>query len=328
MGKPLYPPVPAKDNGAPLRPYMLDQESASSDDSDFYQVSATEANDSETSKPEASSEDSRKRSIDSSTCATSAGQAVTGVWDHLYALLALGALIVVCIAAAAAPHLSSVSISDAFFARIWSFMSPHVDAHVKDIKESLNLSTAWGNVLEVGPGTGANLGYYSSKAVTSLTLLEPNTAMHAELLHTASMAGWNPDMFTLRLSANTIESASFPPASFDFIVSTFVLCSVDDLPAAVERLYDWLKPGGTFVFLEHIGDEKGKWARWGQDMVSLFLWPAVAGGCRLNHDTMNVIQDFDWKVDISGKDRMASGVLPIVWGRATKKKGWFGSIWQ
>jgi len=48
------------------------------------------------------------------------------------------------------------------------------------------------------------------------------------------------------------ESLPFPDASFDAVVSTLVFCSVQDQARALTEVARVLRPGGKFLFVEHI----------------------------------------------------------------------------
>lgn len=48
------------------------------------------------------------------------------------------------------------------------------------------------------------------------------------------------------------STAGLPPGAFDAVVSSLVLCSVDDMAESVADLHRWLKPGGTLLFMEHM----------------------------------------------------------------------------
>ena len=52
----------------------------------------------------------------------------------------------------------------------------------------------------------------------------------------------------------TASAAGLPPAAYDAVVSSLVLCSVDDVYESAADLYRWLRPGGTLLFLEHVAD--------------------------------------------------------------------------
>ena len=48
------------------------------------------------------------------------------------------------------------------------------------------------------------------------------------------------------------STAGLPAGAFDSVVSSLVLCSVDDVAESAADLYRWLKPGGTLLFMEHM----------------------------------------------------------------------------
>jgi ubiquinone/menaquinone biosynthesis C-methylase UbiE len=92
------------------------------------------------------------------------------------------------------------------------------------------LGTAQGKVLEVGAGTGRNFAHYSLSAITEIIAVEPDPHLRrrAEVWVAAVAA-------TIILTEGTAESLPVPNQSIDTIVSTLVLCSVDDPEAAVRE---------------------------------------------------------------------------------------------
>jgi len=75
-----------------------------------------------------------------------------------------------------------------------------------------------------------------------------------------------------------------PDASVDAVVSTLVLCSVDGHRDALAEILRVLRPGGRFVFIEHVGAPEGTWLRRLQRWIRP-LWKPVADGCRPDRDT-------------------------------------------
>lgn len=141
------------------------------------------------------------------------------------------------------------------------------------------LQDLWGKVLEVGAGTGLNLPHYGP-AVTRLVLAEPDRHMRAKLRRKPRPAG----VGHVGIVGAALEALPLADASFDAVVSTLVLCSVDDLDCALGEVRRVLRPGGRFVFLEHVADEANARVRRWQERVEP-LWKRIAGNCHLTRRT-------------------------------------------
>lgn len=100
-------------------------------------------------------------------------------------------------------------------------------------------------VVEIGPGTGANMPYY--RKGTRLVAIEPNPHMHASLKKSADAHG-----ILLEIKSLRGEVIDLPDNCCDFVVSTLVLCTVDDPTAVINQIKRILKPGGKFAFIEHV----------------------------------------------------------------------------
>jgi len=101
-----------------------------------------------------------------------------------------------------------------------------------------------GTVLEVGIGTGANLGLYPSNI--ELTGIEPSSGMLERARLKAERLGLSVD-----LRQEGVERLDLPSDRFDTVVSTLVFCAVRDPLAGLTEVRRVLKPGGTLVMLEH-----------------------------------------------------------------------------
>jgi ubiquinone/menaquinone biosynthesis C-methylase UbiE len=143
------------------------------------------------------------------------------------------------------------------------------------------LAEARGDVLEVGAGTGANLALYGS-AVTSLTLSEPEEPMLRRLRLRAREQG-----STATIVQAPAERLPFEAGSFDTVVSTLVLCGVDDQARALREVRRVLRPGGKLLFVEHVRSDDPGLARWQNRLNGLNH--AVAG-CDCNRATLAAIE--------------------------------------
>ena len=145
------------------------------------------------------------------------------------------------------------------------------------------LTQARGDVLEIGGGTGANLASYPRSGVRRVVVVEPDGAMRRRL---ATKVATSP--VAVEVHDTGIEDAAFADESFDTVVSTFVLCSVPDLAAALGRIRRLLRPGGHLLFIEHVAG--GGALRRVQHTVSP-LWQRLLGGCHPDRDTVAAIRD-------------------------------------
>jgi ubiquinone/menaquinone biosynthesis C-methylase UbiE len=100
------------------------------------------------------------------------------------------------------------------------------------------LAHASGNILEVGFGTGLNLPYYSPH-VRKVTTVDPNVGMYRRARRRIKQARIEVDRWVLGG-----ERLPFEDGTFDCVVSTFTLCSIEDVPQALREVYRVLKAGG------------------------------------------------------------------------------------
>jgi ubiquinone/menaquinone biosynthesis C-methylase UbiE len=148
-----------------------------------------------------------------------------------------------------------VRISGSLQALVYDRMSAKAeDAGLRELRRGL-LADARGSVLEIGGGTGANLLLYGS-AVESLTVTEPEQPMLRRLDRKAREQA--PRTRVLRARA---EELPFADDSFDAVVSTLVLCGVDDQRQSLREVRRVLRPGGRFLFMEHVRSDEPKLAR-------------------------------------------------------------------
>ncbi|WP_299405558.1 class I SAM-dependent methyltransferase [Acaryochloris sp. IP29b_bin.148] len=139
-----------------------------------------------------------------------------------------------------------------------------------------------GEVLELGPGAGPNLTYLSPQ--NHWLGLEPNPYMHPYLKQKAAALGLDVDVQT-----TTLADISIPDNSKDVVLCTLVLCSVPNLEATIQEVLRVLKPGGQFLFIEHVIAPAGSLLRRVQTGLCP-VWQVIGDGCRLDRDTGKVIE--------------------------------------
>lgn len=133
---------------------------------------------------------------------------------------------------------------------------------------------ARGRVLELGIGLGLNLAYYDPSTVDSVVGVDPSLE-----LRDRALAAPRPEGLQVEIREGVAESLPFEAGSFDCVVCTFTLCSVQSPAAALAEARRVLKPGGSFLFAEHgLAPDAGV-VRWQRRLEP--AWKAIAGGCHL-----------------------------------------------
>ena len=174
-----------------------------------------------------------------------------------------------------------MSLRKRFIAATYDRMSrKSEEAGLRDLRHGL-LAEAGGSVLEIGGGTGANLLHYDEK-VESLVVTEPEPAMLRRLQEKAREQA--PLANVLRAPA---EDLPFEDGSFDAVVSTLVLCGVDDQARSLREIRRVLRPGGQLLFLEHVRSDDPGLARF-QDRINWLNRFMV--GCDCNRPTLATIE--------------------------------------
>lgn len=194
------------------------------------------------------------------------------------------------------------------FARIYDrALAESEEAGMRERRRAL-LARARGRTVELGAGTGLNFAHYP-EAVGELILTEPFPPMAKRLRERA------------RTNATVIEAPAdrlpLPDASADTVVSTLVLCTVDDVPATLAEIARVLRPGGRLLFAEHVRSDDPKLARW-QDRLE-GPWKFVGHGCRCNRDTLAALAASPLEVETVEHEtipKAAPIVRPLIVGSA------------
>jgi SAM-dependent methyltransferase len=133
-----------------------------------------------------------------------------------------------------------------------------------------------GTVLEVGFGSGTNLPYYPD-SVDKVYAVDPS--MEGRKLARKRLAAARVPVEFIGLDGSRLP---LDDESVDNAVSTFTLCTIPDVDAALAEIRRVLRPGGQLFFLEHgLSDDpkvvhrQHRWDPWQQ---------RIAGGCHVNRD--------------------------------------------
>jgi ubiquinone/menaquinone biosynthesis C-methylase UbiE len=154
-------------------------------------------------------------------------------------------------------------------------------AGLAEVRRGL-LGQAQGQTVEIGAGTGVNVEHYP-EAVTELVLTEPDRHMAAKLRRKLQESGRDAEVVEA-----SGDSLPFDDASFDTAVATLVLCTAPGPADVLDEIARVLKPGGRFLFLEHVRSEDASLARW-QDRVSP-VTDYLFCGCHPNRATLETIE--------------------------------------
>ncbi|KAJ9612277.1 hypothetical protein H2200_003874 [Cladophialophora chaetospira] len=165
--------------------------------------------------------------------------------------------------------------------------------HIGDL-----LSRAQGKVLELGPGGGDQMYHYKPEQIEKLYAAEPNAFLHKTLVEAAEKKSLGGKIVVLDAGAEpgsllpALKKAELIPSTsstlpeeglFDTIVAVKSLCSApqSQLTAAVAIFQALLRPGGEFLFFEHVDNSTDSITMAYAWLVD-WLWPVFMGGCRLD----------------------------------------------
>jgi ubiquinone/menaquinone biosynthesis C-methylase UbiE len=173
---------------------------------------------------------------------------------------------------------------------------------------------AQGRVFELGCGGGINQRLYDPARVSSFTGLDPSGKLLDYARKEAAKKGWDAD-----IRQGYGEAIPFADESFDTVVCTFTMCSVNDQARSLAELRRVLKPGGTFLYAEHGRAPDARIAR-RQERIDP-LWRRVFGNCHLSRPVTSAIERAGFAATPVGRRYMKdkpSLVGWLEWGAAVK----------
>jgi ubiquinone/menaquinone biosynthesis C-methylase UbiE len=154
--------------------------------------------------------------------------------------------------------------------------TPEVSARRAKVCQGLH-----GRVLEIGFGTGLNLRHYPAE-VTEILVVEPSKlAMRLAKPRNATI--------TVNVTHVGIDGAQLelPDGSVDCVLSTYTLCTIASVDAALLEIHRVLKPDGALHFLEHGRAPTESVRRWQRRLHPVHS--RIAGGCHLDRPIDDLI---------------------------------------
>ncbi len=141
-----------------------------------------------------------------------------------------------------------------------------------------------GTVVEIGFGSGPNIGLYPAE-VDRVLAVEPSArAQEMARKRMAQIAHPPIEFVGLDGAALPIESGSA-----DAVLSTFTLCTIPDIDSAMAEIVRVLKPGGALHFVEHGRSEDPKvFARQRRFEP---IQKRIGGGCHLTRDPAELAEN-------------------------------------
>lgn len=140
----------------------------------------------------------------------------------------------------------------------------------------------YGNVVEIGFGSGLNVPHYPA-SVSAVAAVEP------------SDVAWRLAADRLGASPVPVERAGldgqslpFEDETFDSALSTWTMCTIPDVEAALAELRRVLRPGGTLNFVEHGLAPDESVAKWQRRLDP--VQQRVFGGCHLNRPIVDLVE--------------------------------------
>ena len=138
-----------------------------------------------------------------------------------------------------------------------------------------------GDVVELGFGPGHNVAFYPP-AVTSVAAIEPSDLAW-------KLAGKRVEQASVPVKRSGLDGQSLPFAvdTFDAALSTWTLCTIPDVAAALGELRRVLKRGGSLHFIEHGRAPDESVQRWQRRLEP--LQKRAFGGCHLTRPIVDLL---------------------------------------
>ncbi len=169
-------------------------------------------------------------------------------------------------------------ISDSYFCLVDAYMHSHYG-----VRKKVLLEDHPDVIIEIGAGYGANFRYM--RQGTKVIAIEPNEALHGVLNRRA-------EKFDIDLEIHSTMAEEMPvkDSSVRLVLSTLVLCSVEDPQKVIAEIQRVLKSNGKFVYIEHVKAHEHSWICSSFQKMIKKPWKWFFDGCHVTRDTSATIQ--------------------------------------
>lgn len=178
------------------------------------------------------------------------------------------------------------------------------------------LAGASGRTLEIGAGHGINLAHYTAR-VSRLVVSEPSRHMQTHLRRMLT-GDTRPPVGAWDLVQCGAEDLPFADDSFDTVCACYVHCTITDPARALREIARVLRPGGSYLFLEHVLDPEHRMVARAQQVLDRpHTW--IAAGCHPNRRTEQLLAQSPLQVTELVRGRMPRSsptVRPTIRGTA------------
>lgn len=131
-------------------------------------------------------------------------------------------------------------------ARIYDLLEKPMDTMMRKYLWDSLFNDLEGKVLEVGVGTGKNIGKYNSE--TEVTAID----LSYNMLKRAKEKALKLGIRNVEFKQMDIQNMDFEDNYFDYVIATCVFCSVPDPIKGLKEIKRVLKPKGKAIFVEHV----------------------------------------------------------------------------
>ena len=172
-------------------------------------------------------------------------------------------------------------------------------------------------ILEIGIGSGNNLKFYPNN--THLIAVEPNP--YFDSCFEKKLGDFPHIVLEKSITGSAEDMSDIEDNSVDVVVSTHVLCSVNDIKQCLKEIRRVLQPNGRFIYVEHVSYESGSVYQKIQTWVE-YIWKMFNDDCKLTLHTSQYIRDADFssieEQSIIVNELLITLIRPHIFGIAYK----------